>query len=316
MRIGGLSLLAEVRRYLECRRKVVGYALVILVVGLLFLGLIRNWRYVDWSVYRLDVRYLLLSLIPHALGLGLGGVVWALIVLKVESGQGFWRSFRIYFLSNIGRNLPGGIWHIAGRVYLYKRAGASKATAAVATGVELLLAVWAGAATYTTGLLLRPVQPLIPREWLIALLFLLGILLCPPVFNGLVNWFVSRSAGESKTPVAVGVCTILRWVVLYLIIIFVGGIVLFLVGNAIYPLDWEALPSVAGAWGISMAVGGLTFWIPVRIGIRDGILAVALSEQMPFSAAVIVAAMWRVWISISEVVWALVAACVGRLRSE
>jgi len=308
--------LEGVGRYLARRGKLIGYALTILVGGLLLFGLIQNWKYIDWTAYRLDMRYLLLSLIPHTFGLALGGLGWALIVRNLDSEQQMLRSFRIYILSNIGRNLPGGVWHIAGRVYLHRRAGASGIATVVASGVELVLAVLAGTAIYAIGLLVRPAGSLIPREWLIALLLLEGILLCPPVFNRLVNWSVRRSARQSGPPVAVGIDTILGWVGLYLVILFVGGIVLLLVGNAVYPLDWRELPSLAGAWGISMAVSGLTFWIPVRVGIRDGVLLMALSEQMPFSTALIIAAVWRLWISISEIFWALIVALVERLRSR
>lgn len=306
----------RIGRYLNRYGKIIGYAMAVLVGGLLLLGLIQNWKHINWSDYRLDARYLLVPLIPHALGLGLGGLGWALIVQRMDSEQDLWRSFHIYFLSNVGRNLPGGIWHIAGRLYLHKRAGVSKVAIAFATGVELVLATLAGAAIYAIGLLVRPVAPLVSQGVLTALLLFGGVLLCPPVFNRLVCWFVRRPADEGEAPAAVGASTILGWLALYVIIIFVGGVVLFLVGNAIYPLGWRELPNVVGAWGVSMAVSGVTFWIPVRIGIRDGVLVMALSEQMPFSAALIIAAVWRVWVSASEMSWALIAVCVGRLRSS
>jgi hypothetical protein len=307
--------LRRIGRYLNRYGKNIGYAMAILVGSLLLLGLIQNWKHINWSNYRLDARYLIISLIPHALGLGLGGLGWALIVQRMDSGQDLWRSFHIYFLSNVGRNLPGGVWHIAGRIYLHKRAGASRAVTAFATGVELVLAALAGAVVYVIGLLVRPGAPLVPRGVLIALLFLGGVILYPPVFNKLTNWFVRRSVNENRAPVAVKISIVLGWVALYTVIIFIGGVVLFLLGNAIYPLDWRELPNVAGAWGISMAVSGLTFWIPIRIGIRDGVLVMALSAQMPFSAALVITAVWRIWIPMSEMFWAFIAACIGRLRS-
>jgi hypothetical protein len=259
---------------------------------------------------------LLLSLIPHALAFALGGVGWALIVKKIDASQSIRGSFRIYFLSSIGRNLPGGFWHIAGRVHLHKRAGGSGTATIVATGVELVLAVLAGTAIYAIAVLTNSVNSLIPRGWLIALLLVEAVLLWPPIFNRVVNWSIQHSTDEDVSSITVGAGTILQWIGLYLVILFMGGVVLCVVGNAVYPLEWQRLPGLAGAWGISMAVSGLTFWLPVRLGIRDGILAMALSEQMPLSAAVVIAALWRVWISVSEILWALLAALTAWLRSE
>jgi hypothetical protein len=311
-----LPLLNRVKQVLQRHRKVIGYALAVLIGGVLLYGLIRNWKHADWSSLQLDVSYLLLPLIPHAFGLALGALGWALIVKSLESGLSLWHSSWIYFLSNAGRNLPGGFWHIAGRIYLHKRTGAPEASTAVATGIELILAALTGTAVYVVLVLLGPGVPLLPRGWLIAILLAEASLLIPPIFNKLVNWSTRRSTNQSETPIVIKGTTILGWIFLYSVILFIGGLVLFLVAKAVYPLEWQELPFVIGAWGISMAVGSLTFWIPFRLGIRDGVLVMMLSILVPMSVALVIAALFRMWVSASELVWSAVAAGIGRLKSK
>jgi hypothetical protein len=308
--------LGSVARFVARRSKVFGCALALGLGVLLVLALLRDWDSIDWSDYRVDFGLLAISLLPHALGLGLGALGWGLIVRQLDSGQRLRRSIRVYMLSNVGRNLPGGVWHMLARVYLHKHTGLSGWSTAAAASIELALAVWAGAATYAIGSLAGSGSPVIPNGWLLALMVCEGLLLLPPVFNRLTNWLVSRSSIEGRPPVRASARTIVAWIALYLVILYIGGLALFAVTNAVYPLGVEGLPQVVGAWGAAVVVGGLTFWIPFRLGIRDGVLALALSVHIPLAAAIIVAALWRVLVSLSELVWAGLVGLVGWLRLE
>jgi len=164
------AIAARVRRGVAPRAKAVGYAVLLLIAAALLLLLIRNWRNIDWRTYRLDPGCLALSIPPHAFAFSLGALGWALIVRKIDDSQTLGESFRIYFLSSIGRNIPGGFWHVAGRIHLHNRAGGSGAVTVVATAVELVLAVLAGTAIYAIGVLVSGVDSVVPRSLLIALL--------------------------------------------------------------------------------------------------------------------------------------------------
>jgi hypothetical protein len=306
----------SVKMYIGQVGKVIGYILTVLLFGLILFQLARNWQNVEWATYRLDFRYLLVSMIPHAFGLALGSIGWALIVRQISQKADFWCSVRIYYITNIGKNLPGSIWYVVGRVYLHKQDGTSNTATTIAAVLELALAALAGVVVYVIGLLITPEEPVIGREYLIVLLIVGGMLLYPPVFNRLANTTIRWLAHTSKTTVDVTWLNIMGWMGLYLIITFIGGIILFLVGNAVYPMAWKSLPVIAGAWGISVAIAGLTFWMPTNFGIRDGILVVALSAVMPISAALVVAVVWRVWVVLSELLWALVAIAVQRLHQR
>jgi hypothetical protein len=77
--------------------------------------------------------------------------------------------------------------------------------------------------------------------------------------------------------------------------------------NAVYPAAVGTFPLITRAWAISVILSSLVFWLPGHLGIRDGILVMALGSFLPISAALVIALLWRVWMAIDELLWALIA---------
>ena len=297
----------QLKVYITRHGKILGYLLALVVAGWVFWSVFRTSQQIDWSSYRFELRYLLLALVPHALGLGLGGIGWALIVQALSDTAPFWHSVRIYLLSNIGRNIPGSIWHVAGRIYLHKQAsGVSGAVTAVASGMELVLVSVAGVLVAVVSLLVGASDFFIPRIWLFLILFLGLLLMTPPVFNYLVNKVIHKPEACFK----ISYRAILKLFLLYVFVLFLGGAILFLVANAVYAVEWRSFATMVAAWGISVAVIGVTFWIPGRVAIRDGVLLLGLSQVLPMSVALVVTLVWHGWIFLSELLWFFLASVV------
>jgi hypothetical protein len=83
----------------------------------------------------------------------------------------------------------------------------------------------------------------------------------------------------------------------------------------IFPVPLAYLPAVASFLVISGVISHLAFFIPAGLGIREVSLSLLLSAYVPFGIAVVIALVFRLWMTLSEVFWTLVTLLVCRLAS-
>jgi hypothetical protein len=292
---------------LKLNRRVIGYGIAALIFGAIAYSLFKSWRQIDLSSFNLNGGYLLAALVPHAVGMALAALGWGLIVRRLDRGSSLLKSAKIYYYTNVPKNLPGTVWYILGRVYLHEKEGLTKTVTTVAVVLETVVIFLASALVYLVCLMLQPGSAVV--DWrCILLLFLAGAtLLHPAVFSRAVNYVILRLGQPGLASVSLRFQDISLWLALYVIVIGIGGAALFLLVNAVYPAPVGTFLLITRAWAISVILSSLVFWLPGHLGIRDGILVVALNSFLPISAALVIALLWRVWMAFDELVWALVA---------
>jgi hypothetical protein len=91
-----------------------------------------------------------------------------------------------------------------------------------------------------------------------------------------------------------------------------GGFVFYLLINSIFPLSISYLPAMIGIWSISAVAGSVTMFVPSGLGVREVALSVMLDQYLPFSIAVVVAVVYRVFLTINEVIWTLTVLAICR----
>jgi len=289
------------------------YALIIAAVVFTVWQLKKGQAAIGDIDYRLNVGYLALVLLLHTVGLSLGGLGWGLIVRTLNPGASLSHSIQVYYITNVPKNIPGSAWHILGRLYFHQKSGETKTSTAIAVALELTLTAWAGALIYLIGLLTSSYGHALPPIYPVALLLLTSLALYPPVFNRISGLLISRIAHLEKVQVNLDFKQLLTLLGLYSLLVALGGVLLFLTTKSIYTPAWGLLPSVMGAWGISLMVTSLTFWIPIALRLRDGIVLVALTPLMPAATALMVVVIWHFVIILSEVIWALIVSVISLL---
>lgn len=288
-------------------RRVLGYAIAALIFGFIAYSLFKSWRQIDLSSFTLDARYLFASLVPHALGMALAALGWGLIVQRLDSGSSLRKSAKIYYLTNVPKNLPGTVWYMVGRVYLHEKEGLNKTAASVALVLEMVLILLASALVYMACLMLQPGSGVVDWRYILVLLAGGAVLLHPGVFGRVVSWVLVKLNQPDAANVSLRFRDIGLWLVLYVVVIAIGGVALFLLANAVYPVAMGAFALITRAWAISVILSSLVFWLPGHLGIRDGILVMALSSFLPMPAGVVIALLWRVWMALDEMLWAAIA---------
>ena len=91
-----------------------------------------------------------------------------------------------------------------------------------------------------------------------------------------------------------------------------GGVLLYILIGALYPLAVTMLPAVIGAWAGASAMGLIAAYLIQGLGVREVTLAAILSVFMPLPVAIVTSVLFRLVLTAGEVVWPLVWAWLLR----
>lgn len=232
--------------------------------------------------------------------------LWGSILNRMSEVRADTRAvMRMFFLSGLGRYIPGRLWQIAGLAMLARESGISAvtATASVLVGqfawltsglvfLVLLLPQWGGKA------------PLIAAVATIALgagLFL-GIT-STKLGHDLRAWLTTKSARFGNALLMldrIAVRDALLWWVGYLFSWLVLGFCFSVLVYSFVPFGVDQIRLVAGTIAASYLFGYVMFFSVNGLGIREAVMLGLLSAVMPESAALVVSVVARLWFTAGE----------------
>lgn len=282
---------------------------VVLWLGRTALGSLGQ---VDGVRWRFDYGFLALSLVAHGVGTLLAIRVWQSVLAQLGHRSPLRANLRIYCSSNLLKRAPMVMAHLAGRAVLYQRRGASPAVTLSASAIEMVVSPVSGAASY---LLLLPFSPAQSSGSTLAVLGVcaIGVALLHPAGLNRVLRIVGRRTGAAELQtIRVEPGRVVAWVAWHVAVVLLGGLVLFFLFRTVYPLPASALVVAVQAWGLAVAVGGVFFFVPGTLGVREGAVVVLLSALAPLPVAAAVALLFRLWVMACEAVWAVASLLAAR----
>jgi hypothetical protein len=304
-----IALLTKLRNKAELifRKKKLQVAVPAVIFALCFsilgYGLYKNWTALASFQWKINYLQVALSFIFYTFDLTLAVVGWSLIVNKLAGFLNFRKNLKIYCYSNIASRLPGTVWFIIGRAYLYEQQGIAKSVISIGSLLEMVLIILSGILTYFLFLpFLSPISALRNSLPLIALIPLGLLLTHPAILRAILKRFT-----RAKAPYDLHYQDTLAWLGIYIVVWIVGGVVLYSAVNAFYPLSLAQLPGIIGAWTLSGVAASLVFFSPSGLGIRELTLSFLLSYYIPAPLAIVVALGMRVGLTAYEAFWAVVA---------
>ena len=217
-----------------------------------------------------------------------------------------WHMLGLYSVSQLGKYLPGGVWHFLGRAALYREHGFRAKTSARVILVE--------------------------NFWLLSSALCLGVAAGWP---GWIERWVGHCGGVGRWGIAVwttgGVATIL---VLWLVVLFGGSRALLgpvrrahrpvlrvascqvaiwcLLGLSFWSLAphsepvYATFPAAVSSFAIGWAIGYLAPFAPAGVGVREAAIAILLTPATPLADAVVA-------VSLSRLVWTATELVLGLL---
>ena len=141
-------------------KKILWKTAQVIVIGLIFyyIGrrLIVNWQQVEDFDWHINVYYIAAALVSVIVTFFVFSSVWRLIVLSLNKRVSFRKSFKIAYLANLGRYIPGKIWQMFGMIYLAKKEGVTEEEAVTSFGLTQIFAIPSG---LLSGLVFLAIYP-------------------------------------------------------------------------------------------------------------------------------------------------------------
>jgi hypothetical protein len=281
---------------------IVGISAFLIINGYILYRLSREWPAIaDFGWMQSDPRYLAAAAAVQFCGLLVAIWGWSFVMRRSGGALRFLRHFKAYTLGNLARKLPGGIGvDLLSRIYVYDQHGVDRVAVSFATLIEpLIMAVAATIVLLMTLLAVGgagvPVNPLIPLAVLVCFL----VLIPTPLFGKLLAR-VSRVAPEQQQ---LRWYHLLIWVLVNVVTITLGGLTLFLVCRAFGVVNNGAVATLIQYWALVIVSSLLVAWLPFDIGASNSVTVLILATLMPMPQALAMLVVWRLWNTLSEMVW-------------
>jgi len=212
---------------------------------------------------------------------------------------------RVFFLSQIGKYVPGSVWPIVAQADLGRE---HKVPAARSVAVGLLtLLVSCGAGVCVAAATIPFVQPdAFARYWFVVLLVPIVLAALHPAVLRFALRTAARVTRRDLGTIDLRLPAIARAFVWAVLAWIVFGLHIVLVLVPIGHVDLRIVLLTIGAYALAWLVGFLVFFLPAGLGGREAVLTALLvaGAGIGSSAAVSVAVMSRVLLTVVDVVFA------------
>lgn len=241
---------------------------------------------------------------------------WRAVLADLGSRLGPRATFGVFFVSQLGKYVPGGVWNVVAASELGADHQVPRRRSLSAMLVTLFVSVVSGLAIGVPTLALTAGGLEGAYRWLWLLLPVSVALLAPPVMNrvlGTVMRLARRDPLEHPLT-ARGTLAAVGWAVASWC---VAGVQVWLLALGV---DVEASPSslarVTGAYAIAWVVGFLVLVVPAGLGAREVVLLALLAPLVPSDGAVLVLVLVsRIVLTVADVALAATGLVVSRRRA-
>jgi len=289
-------------------------AAIIVVIGY---QIIKSWREISQYPWRLNYVQFLEAGIVFSVSLWNSILCWSLILRQLGSLNSFGTNARLYCTTNLARRLPTPIWFLGSRMAAYEEMGVRKRVTLSAMMLEGIVSVFGGLVVAVLSLPFGPYAQ-IAQQSVGVLPFLIPVIVFvirPDWLFAILN-FVLRRIKMQTLDVKLRPWDMALWSGLFALNWALGGLILYFLINAVYPVDIQLVPALINVWSVSGVVtliGHMSMLLPAGFGVKQLIAAYLLGFFIPWQAAVLVAVLSRLSITLFEVFWALVWQVVARL---
>ncbi len=303
---------APSRRHALLRRVI---QLVVVGASLGYVGrvLSANWSELEQQRAAFS-PWLALASVPFGFGYVVArGLLWHHIIVRIGGPSPVKLDVAVWLASTLGKYLPGKVFMLLGRVFVYRQRGLS--LGAVTLGFLYEMAVlFATAFILTVGVIDIPPQAGWQSvKWLAGLGVLAFLVGSQPEVLAFVARRVPRFSPTTERLGRVRRTDPLLWTGLMMATWCILGAGLFVLTRAFVDVPLSAAPHLTASYAVAGVLGIAVVLAPSGLGVREGVLTVLLTPSLGPGAAATLALASRVWITIAEVLSALVALPYARV---
>jgi uncharacterized membrane protein YbhN (UPF0104 family) len=284
---------------------------VIAVAGGVFVvrAITKQWSSVRSSLSHAEPAWLVLAVVCAALGMLAVALPWKRALRNVGIQAGLGACIAWYFVGEIGKYVPGGIWPVVGRAELARRGGHPRSGAYASVALSL-------GALYLADMLL--VTLLLPLRFMSDSNGSMWVLLLLPVGLALLHhrpltWMVELAEKAMKRKLDVRIppwSESLKLIALYLPAWVLIGTATWCVARAFDPsVSWL---TIAPAAMLSWVVGFVLVPVPGGVGVREAAFVALVGGTVPSGVRATIAVVARLAFMLVDALGALIGAAVVR----
>jgi len=294
--------------------------LTVVIIYFLYYQVSKHWQEIkehDWSI---DYILVIISVLVALLALFVFSIIWRLIIRGFGHDIGCSKAFRIFYLSNLGRYIPGKIWQLFGILYLTAKEKIPPETAGASFVLTQMFAIPASFLVFIVSAQLEP-RILVDRVALLgdntaylfaAVMILLSVFIVMKP-NLILKWVnvVLRKMSRSEVTFRLDKIVAIKIFLGYCIAWILYGIAFWLFINSVIKSDSLSLTAAIGIFNASYQIGYLVLFAPGGFGPRELVMGVMLT---PFLGPVAMAAaiLSRIWAIVVESIAALAALIIKK----
>lgn len=293
-------------------RRISGY--VVIAVILIFMGraLYANWQALQGYEWHFNYPLLVVAILLAFVTLCLYAWMWRFIVQRLGAHISYPQAFRIWFLSNLGRYIPGKVWQFVGWFYMGEEAGIGRVPILTSITVNLGLQTLTGLGVGVFTLVVMLGGELWNRFWPLLLLIPLGLLIAvqPGIMETVLNWALKKLERE---PVVLGLrsADMLLFTLGHIGCWVIYGIAFYVFVCSLHPVPLSGMPLLAATYAAAWVIGFLSLLTPGGLGIREGVIAYLLGFWLPVPVAIVISLLSRVWVTAGELIGTAIAWRIG-----
>ncbi|HEY9475109.1 MAG TPA: lysylphosphatidylglycerol synthase domain-containing protein [Mycobacteriales bacterium] len=289
---------------------------VAFIVGAVVLGalaLVSQRHQIAEALRQAHPVSVLLSALFVPLALHATMLAWRILLKDLGSSLPLHAAARIYYLSQLGKYLPGSVWPVLAQMELGREYAVPRPRSAVTLMVLFAVGVCSSllVAAVTLPLVSLGVVTTYWWVWISVPVLLAGMQ------PRLLSWALSRAAVllRREPPQgtisargiwgAMGLCAV-SWLCF--------GLHLGFLAKGLGASGASVWPLAIGAFSLAWAAGFIVIVVPAGAGIREAVIVVAFASVLPSGVALLVAILSRLLVTSGDLLLAGVAVAAHRYR--
>jgi len=264
----------------------------------------KNWIQVKEASFSFRPIPLILSIFIFAFSYLIQVWAWYLITLKLEIALSIRETLESWFYSQLGKYLPGKVWLLLGRFYLYESKGKSKKLISTALYFEMATIIIAGGIIFVASLFLSQKTSYFFQgdqfSWFIFIFMIAFLFIHPRFLQKIINFFLFKFKGETIT-LSISYIDILLILIVCVLAWMVGGVGFYLFVNSIYSIPSRHFLFFTGALAVSSTLGLIAFFAPAGLGVREGAFVYLTGNLIPTPIAFVLSIATRLWMTLIEI---------------
>lgn len=300
------------KRNIDFRAKVVLAIIAFLIISLTGANaLYQHWDAFAKMAWRLSLGYLALSAIMFCAALMLVVWLWARLIEALGYSIPFFTHLRYFTISNLAKRIPGTLWYVASRAYLYQHTGIKPTRIALASGLEVIISMISNiviSIAFAGSHLLRYLNAYF--EVGLVLVFLVSLVLV--LIHPRIVMLALEKLEKQKPEIVPGYGFLLSQVILHSGVWILGGLMFYSICAGITEISPAHITYVVGVWAVSSLFSNLILLLPANLGAKEISSTLLLAAIMPVPAAIVSALLSRVLVTTYEALWVLVTVWLAR----